>query len=50
LPNDPVTVPDLHATIGWAAGLPLKEKYQTSSGRPFFVGGDKAKPVMDVFA
>ena len=50
LPNDPVTVPDLHATIGWAVGLPLKEKYQTSLGRPFVVGGDRAKPVLDLFA
>ena len=50
LPNDPVTVPDFHATIGWAAGLPLKEKFQTSSGRPFVVGGDRAKPVLDLFA
>ena len=50
LPNDPVTVPDLHATIGWAAGLPLEKEFHTSSGRPFLVGGDKAKPVMDVFA
>ena len=44
------TVDELNATIGWAAGLPLKEKFQASSGRPFLVGGDKAKPVMDVFA
>ena len=50
LPSDPVTVPDFHATIGWAAGLPLKEKFQTSSGRPFVIGGDRANPVMDVFA
>ncbi|MEM8955642.1 MAG: DUF1501 domain-containing protein [Verrucomicrobiota bacterium] len=24
-PSKPVTVPDFHATIGWAAGLPLKD-------------------------
>ena len=49
-PDDPVTVHDLHATIGWAAGLPLKKEVRSSSGRPFVVGGTKAKPVHGVFA
>ena len=49
-PDDPVTVHDLHATIGWAAGLPLKKEVISSSGRPFVVGGTKAKPVHGVFA
>ena len=49
-PEDPVTVHDLHATIGWAAGLPLKKEVLSSSGRPFVVGGTKAKPVHGVFA
>ena len=41
---------DLHATIGWAAGLPLKKEVLSSSGRPFFVGGSSAKPVNGLFA
>jgi uncharacterized protein (DUF1501 family) len=49
-PDNPVTVHDLHATIGWAAGLPLKKEVISSSGRPFVVGGTKAKPVHGVFA
>jgi len=49
-PDDPVTVHDLHATIGWAAGLPLKKEVRSSSGRPFVVGGTKAKPVHGIFA
>jgi hypothetical protein len=49
-PDDPVTVHDLHATIGWAAGLPLKKEFISNSGRPFVVGGTKAKPVHGIFA
>ncbi len=49
-PDNPVTVHDLHATIGWAAGLPLKKEVISSSGRPFFVGGSRAKPVNGLFA
>ena len=49
-PENPVTVNDLHATIGWAAGLPLKEEAHSSSGRPFLVGGSRAKPVSELFS
>ena len=49
-PDNPVTVHDLHATIGWAAGLPLKKEFISNSGRPFVVGGTKAKPVHGIFA
>ncbi|HAW99107.1 MAG TPA: DUF1501 domain-containing protein [Opitutae bacterium] len=49
-PENPVTVNDLHATIGWAAGLPLKNEVLSSTGRPFVVGGAKAKPVRELFA
>jgi Protein of unknown function (DUF1501) len=45
-----VKVGDFHATIGWAAGAPLDQIYTTPSGRPFTIGGQSAKPVMDVFA
>ncbi len=48
-PTDrPVTVPELHATIGWAAGVPLDKELVSPSGRPFTIG-NKAKPVMEVF-
>jgi len=46
---DPVTVPQLHATIGWAAGVPLDKEVVSPSGRPFTIG-NKARPVMEVFA
>ena len=49
-PDKPVTVNDLHATIGWAAGLPLKKEVLSPSGRPFFVGGSRAKPVAELFS
>jgi uncharacterized protein (DUF1501 family) len=45
----PMTVPEFHATIGWAAGLPLQEEVMTPSGRPMTVG-NKAKPAMALFA
>lgn len=49
MPNDPVTVMDFHATIGWAAGIPLKEPVHTASGRPMQVGGGKGDPVLNLF-
>jgi len=45
----PMTVPEFHATIGWAAGLPLQDEVNTPSGRPMSVG-NKAKPALTVFA
>ena len=44
-----VTPGDLHATLGWAAGLQLEEEFKTPSGRPMSVG-NKGKPVLGVFA
>jgi hypothetical protein len=49
-PEKPVTYGDFHATIGWAAGLPMEKPAHSSSGRPFHVGGGRAKPVADLFA
>jgi hypothetical protein len=49
-PDKPTTVEDFHATIGWAAGMPIEEPFITSTGRPFQVGGPAAKVVHDVFA
>jgi hypothetical protein len=48
--DKPVSIGDFHATIGWAAGFPLHKPAMTSTGRPFQVGGSKAKPIMEVFA
>ncbi len=45
----PMTVPEFHATIGWAAGLPLHEEFMTPSGRPMSVG-NTATPALGVFA
>jgi hypothetical protein len=44
-----VSVGDFHATIGWAAGLPLEQPAMSPSGRPFTVG-NKGKPLAEVFA
>lgn len=46
----PVSIGDFHATIGWAAGFPLDQPAKTSSGRPFHVGGSKAKVLHELFA
>ncbi|HYF52297.1 MAG TPA: DUF1501 domain-containing protein [Planctomycetota bacterium] len=45
----PVTVGDLHATIGWAAGVPLEKQFTAPNGRPFTVGNN-GKPALEVFA
>ena len=44
-----VTVGNFHATIGWAAGLPLDQPAVAPNGRPFSVG-NRAQPVAAVFA
>ncbi len=44
-----VTPGDLHATIGWAAGLPIEKEILSPAGRPFTVG-NKGKPALGVFA
>jgi uncharacterized protein (DUF1501 family) len=48
--DKPVTIGDFHATIGWAAGFALDKPYKTATGRPFHVGGSKAKVIKEVFA
>ena len=47
--SNPVTPGDLHATIAWAAGLPLSDEVISPSGRPMTVG-NKGKPASGVFA
>ena len=44
-----VEVPDFNATIAYALGLPLKEKFFSDSGRPFTVAS-KGKPVLGLLA
>jgi len=44
-----MTVGAFHATIGWAAGLPIEKEVVAPNGRPFTVG-NKAKPVLEVFS
>ncbi|MEY5010221.1 MAG: hypothetical protein RLZZ253_1360 [Verrucomicrobiota bacterium] len=44
-----MSVGNLHATIGWAAGLPIEQIVMSPSERPFTVG-NKSKPVLDLFA
>jgi hypothetical protein len=45
---DKVTVPDFNATIGYALGLPLKEKVISPSKRPITVA-DKGDPITSIF-
>ena len=45
----PMTVGEFHATIAYAAGLPIEQEFITPSGRPMTVG-NKSKPAMGVFA
>ena len=45
----PMTVGDFHATIAYAAGLPIEQEFMTPSGRPMTVG-NKGKAAMGVFA
>lgn len=47
--KDAVSIGELHATIGWAAGYPLDQVVTAPNGRPFSVG-NKSKPVSGVFA
>ncbi len=48
--KNPVTIPDLHATLYRALGIPADLSYETE-GRPFFVTQDgKGKPVEALFA
>jgi hypothetical protein len=48
--KDPVTIPDLHATLYQALGIPPDLSYEVES-RPFFVTEDgKGKPVQALFA
>ncbi|MEM1295724.1 MAG: DUF1501 domain-containing protein [Verrucomicrobiota bacterium] len=49
-PDKPVEVGDFHATIGYAAGIPLKQPLIAANGRPWYMGGRGAEPVMDLFA
>jgi hypothetical protein len=47
--DKPLTVAAFHATVGWAAGLPLDKPFVAPNGRPFTVG-NKETPAFDVFA
>jgi hypothetical protein len=48
--KDPVTIPDLHATIYRALGIPANHGYDVEK-RPFYVTSDgKGKAVRELFA
>jgi hypothetical protein len=48
--ENPVTIPDLHATIYHALGIPPDHNYEIER-RPFYATKDgKGKPVLDLFA
>jgi hypothetical protein len=44
-----MSVGSFHATIAWAAGLPIEQAVVAPNGRPFTIG-NKAAPASDVFA
>jgi uncharacterized protein (DUF1501 family) len=44
-----VSIPDLNATIGWALGLPIDEKFTAPSGQQFQIAND-GRPITDLFA
>lgn len=46
--ENPVKVPDLNATIGYALGLPLDQVLYSPSMRPFTLA-DRGKPVVSLF-
>ncbi|MEM1294926.1 MAG: DUF1501 domain-containing protein [Verrucomicrobiota bacterium] len=46
--ND-VSTGDLHATIGWAMGVPQDREVYSPTGRPFNIG-DRGKPVLGTMA
>jgi uncharacterized protein (DUF1501 family) len=46
--ENPVTVTDFNATIGYALGLPLDQVLYSPSMRPFTLA-DKGKPVVELF-
>jgi hypothetical protein len=49
-PDVPRTVGGFPAPIGHAAGIPRDKPFVTATGRPFFVGGTKAKPILEMFS
>jgi len=46
--ENPVTIPDLNATIGYALGLPLDQVIYSPTKRPFTIA-DKGKPLTQLF-
>ncbi len=46
--ENPVTIPDFNATIGYALGLPLDQVIYSPTKRPFTIA-DKGKPVTQLF-
>lgn len=46
--ENPVTIPDFNATIGYALGLPLDQVLYSPSKRPFTVA-DKGQPITKLF-
>jgi arylsulfatase A-like enzyme len=47
--NNPTTVGDLHATLGWAFGLPLEHQALGTNGNTYVIGS-RGKPALGVFA
>ena len=48
--GNPVTTGDLHATVGWAMGIPRGKEITSPSGRPFQIGDDEGRPILGAMA
>ncbi len=46
--DNPVSIPDFNATIGWALGLPIDEEFTAPSGQLFQIA-DKGQPIIKLF-
>jgi uncharacterized protein DUF1501 len=44
-----VSIPDLNATIGWALGLPIEEKFTAQSGQKFQIAAE-GNPLIGLFS
>lgn len=47
--SNPTSVGDLHATLGWALGLPIEKEVTGTNGRTYILG-NRGKPALGVFA
>jgi hypothetical protein len=47
--NNPTSIGDFHATLGWAFGLPIEQEVLGTNNRTYVLG-NRGKPALGVFA